>query len=84
MNPSPKESVLRYVETPAAVPAWTLRPPAKAATVEVDERPSRRRALEQHIWWWLLLAATACLVLESGLLLTRRGEAVTRLDRGAA
>lgn len=83
VNPSPKESVLRYVEAPSAISSWTL-PSEAAAPQRPDERTSRRRALEQDLWWWLLLAATVFLLLESALLLARRGEGPTRFDREAA
>jgi hypothetical protein len=84
VNASPKESVLRYAKAPAAVAAWTLPTEATAAVPDVDPRPGRRRALEQDLWWWLLLAATLCLLVESGLLIARRGESRTPLDREAA
>lgn len=83
VNPSPKESVLRYAQEPAAVAAWTLRSEKPVASPQ-EGRTSLRRALDQDLWWWLLLAAGACLLLESALLLGLRRRAAAPFDRGAA
>ena len=84
VNASPKESVLRYANAPAAVAAWTVPPQATAVAAGVDPRPGRRRALEQELWWWLLLAGALCLLVESSLLIARRGKSRPALEREAA
>lgn len=78
VNPSPKESVLRYVEAPAALAAWTLPPSGRPP--DPPGEPSLRSARDQRLWWWALLAGAVLLVLE-GLLafrLDRRGSARAR------
>jgi hypothetical protein len=74
VNPSTKESVLRYVADPAALRAWVV-PPASRASEPVAvalTRASSRAALEQRWWWWLLWAAALALVVESLQLVFRR------------
>jgi anti-sigma factor RsiW len=76
VNPSPRESELRFSSEPAAVKAWSLPPregPAPAAAAAFREMDTR--ALSQRLWWWLLLAAAAALAAEGGLLWRARERA---------
>lgn len=71
VNPSPKESDLRYEEHPAALSAWVMpATPAgpAAATPAVASNDGR-------LSWLLLLAAALLLAAESGALLVRRAAA---------
>jgi hypothetical protein len=70
VNPPAKESVLRYLEKPAAPEAWVVRTTAPIA--ESPVLPSRLHARDQKWWWWCLAAAAAALAIESGMLLSRR------------
>lgn len=72
VNPSPKESVLRYAEAPQALQAWTLAAPAADRAGLPPEAPARLVARDQRLWWWCLVAAAAALVLETVLLARRR------------
>lgn len=72
VNPSPKESVLRYVEAPAALQAWTLATPSATRAALPSEAPARLLALDQRLWWWCLVAAAGALLLETALLVRRR------------
>jgi hypothetical protein len=67
VNPSPKESVLRYRREPAALKTWTMA----AEASDPDRRaavPARLTAGDDRLWWWCLAAAAAALALESALL----------------
>ena len=72
VNPSPKESVLRYVESPAAIEAWTLADRPLQESADPLPAPARLLALDQRLWWWCLIAAAAALLLETAVLLRRR------------
>jgi hypothetical protein len=68
VNPSPKESQLKYDQTPAALDVWRLNSEQKAAKL----RPATKQTelaltaiRQQQLWWWLLLAGLATLVLET-------------------
>lgn len=75
VNPSPKESLLRYVAAPDALRAWQV--PATAAA-PVDAAPGgaptswTATAVEQRLWWWLLVVALALLAVETAWLAARR------------
>jgi hypothetical protein len=74
VNPSSKESELRFTPEPGAVTAWSLPPrtdPAPAAASAAFPETAAR-ALGQRLWWWLLLAAAAALAMEGGFLWRRR------------
>jgi hypothetical protein len=69
VNPSPKESELRYEARPAALTAWVVPAPAvPAAAPAVGSADGR-------LPWLLLLAAAVLLAAESGALLVRRAAA---------
>jgi hypothetical protein len=75
VNPSPRESELRFTAEPAALKAWTLPPrtaPDAAATLFPE---MGARALSQRLWWWVLLAAGAALAAEGSLLWLRKERA---------
>jgi hypothetical protein len=67
VNPSPKESLLSYLDSPETFKSWQLRSknespkPLAAAAVQM----SRTAIWRQQIWWWLAVAALGALVLES-------------------
>jgi hypothetical protein len=71
VNPSAKESDLRFTASPAALQAWAIRkagaeaPRAPSAGVPVEWRAA---AIEQRLWWWALLAGLVLLALEAALL----------------
>jgi hypothetical protein len=71
INPSPRESQLRYVAEPAALKAWQL--PGVAPEVARPVEPADLAAArDQRLWWWCLLAAAALLAVEIGWLGRRR------------
>jgi hypothetical protein len=72
VNPSPKESDLRYEARPAALSAWVVpaQQPAASAPAAVTAVSD-----EGRLPWLLLLAAAAFLAAESGALLWRRAAA---------
>ncbi|MET0551726.1 MAG: BatA and WFA domain-containing protein [Vicinamibacteria bacterium] len=71
VNPSPKESDLRYEARPAALSAWVV--PARP---EQDARAAVAVAIDDgRLPWLLLLAAAVFLAAESGALLARRAAA---------
>jgi len=71
VNPPPKESVLRYLEAPAALKAWTLAAPSQEAVARpAGSRTGPLGARDQRAWWWCLGAALLLLVLESALVFT--------------
>lgn len=75
VNPSPKESVLRYVAAPAAVAAWQVPASAAGATrpeTEPEGPSAWPSAAEQRLWWWALAAGLALLTAEMTWLLARR------------
>jgi hypothetical protein len=72
VNPPAKESVLRYVETPAALAAWTLAGPPRRESTPAPVAPALLRALDQRLWWWCLAAGAAALLVETALLFRRR------------
>ncbi|PTY03504.1 hypothetical protein DB346_06405 [Verrucomicrobia bacterium LW23] len=84
VNPDPRESDLRYTESPQVIQSWVVahgvpggdsanasRPASGAAAVPVAAETSLPAILAQSVWWWLLLAAFAFLALETGLLAWR-------------
>ena len=75
VNPPAKESVLRYVETPAALAAWTLAGPPRRENTQAPVAPALLRALDQRLWWWCLAAGAAALLMETALLFRRRAAA---------
>ena len=71
VNPPAAESVLRYVDTPAALAQWTL-PPRPQDPAPAVAAASRLGALDQRWWWWLLAGGALALALETLLTLRRR------------
>jgi hypothetical protein len=69
VNPSPKESDLRYEARPAALTAWVVPASAVPAAAPAVTSPDGR------LPWLLLLAAAVLLAAESGALLVRRAAA---------
>lgn len=70
VNPSVKESDLRFDPEPAALRAWTVPGPSPAAR-QADAASAvswRAAALEQRLWWWALALALVLLGLEAALL----------------
>ena len=68
VNPSPKESLLTYADSPEALKLWQLdrgAEPAKSLASAAPAQLSRTAILQQQLWWWLLLAGAAALVLEA-------------------
>jgi hypothetical protein len=68
VNPSPKESLLTYVESPEALKLWQLErgaEPARPLAATAPAQLSRAAILQQQIWWWLLLAGAVALLLEA-------------------
>lgn len=73
VNPSPRESVLRYVQEPRALAAWSIASTGPAAAPPEAGSAAASRAVDQRLWWALLLAAAAAFLLEDlHLLLMRR------------
>lgn len=66
VNPSPKESELRYMAAPAALDVWRLG--AETARPQPVVLPLSEAAVaaiqRQSYWWWLLLLALAALTVE--------------------
>jgi hypothetical protein len=73
VNPSPRESVLRYVQDPPALAAWRIASatPAAAKPAEAGSA-SASHAFDQRLWWVLLLAAAAVFLLEDLHLIVQR------------
>jgi Aerotolerance regulator N-terminal len=71
VNPSPKESDLRYEPRPAALSAWVV-PAAPAAAAAADPVAASD---DGRLPWLLLAAAALALTAESGALLARRAAA---------
>jgi hypothetical protein len=68
VNPSPKESQLRYVNNPEALRTWRLGVPAAHAREDKNSPATtftRSAVLQQSWWWWMLLASLTALVLET-------------------
>lgn len=68
VNPSPKESELKYAESPVALKVWRLgagekrkEPPLAARKLDLSLSAIR----QQQFWWWLLVAALVALTLET-------------------
>jgi hypothetical protein len=69
VNPSAKESDLRFTAAPAALQAWAVPRATTAAPAAVSApREWRAAAVEQRLWWWALALGLAFLVLEAALL----------------
>jgi aerotolerance regulator-like protein len=73
VNPSPKESDLRYEAHPSALSAWVV--PAAAAPEAALPAAAAAPADDRRLPWLVLLAAAAFLAAESGALLLRRAAA---------
>ena len=70
VNPSPKESQLVYVDSPAALKVWQVDRPAeggRAASAVVRARISLAGILQQRFWWWMVLGAIVALGFEMAL-----------------
>src|ERR1051326_1366244 len=70
INPSPKESQLRFVDSPEAIKDWQLNQPAEGTRVPVvaEHAPVRLAAiLQQHLWWWMMMGGLLALWLEMAL-----------------
>jgi hypothetical protein len=72
VNPSAKESDLRYTSSPSALQAWIVpgAPAGSASKPAPAGAPLewRAAAIEQRLWWWALLCGLALLALEAALL----------------
>ncbi len=79
VNPSPRESQLKYTMNSDAVKSWQLpvRQDSKP-TATIETRPGelsiweRRTILQQRIWWWLLVAGFGALGIEMLCLFLRK------------
>ncbi len=75
VNPSPKESILKYVATPDALAAWQLpraTQPSKLAEMDPMFRQTLTGILLQPWWWWTMLVAALALAVETVWLALRR------------
>jgi hypothetical protein len=75
VNPSPKESILKYVATPDALAAWQLpraTQPTKLAEMDPVFRQTLTGILQQPWWWWTMLVAALALSVETVWLALRR------------
>jgi Aerotolerance regulator N-terminal len=75
VNPSPKESILKYVATPDALAAWQLpraTQPTKLAEMDPVFRQTLTGILQQPWWWWTMLGAALALSAETIWLTVRR------------
>ena len=70
VNPSAKESDLRFTASPAALKAWSVPAKPERLGPAAPEAPLERRAaaIEQRLWWWALVLGLALLTLEAALL----------------
>jgi hypothetical protein len=70
VNPSAKESDLRFTASPKALQAWVIPGPRAEVSRSTADVPVewRAAAIEQRLWWWALLAGLALLALEAALL----------------
>jgi hypothetical protein len=78
VNPSPKESQLTYVDSPAALNVWRLNRPADTAKAAVSPSAGKIRlaaVLQQRFWWWMVLATLLTLMLEMALAEVRKERA---------
>jgi hypothetical protein len=77
VNPSPKESILRYVAEPPALQAWQAPPasPPHAGPSSRRAAASRQAAADQRLWWWALAAAGLLLAAETSWLTWRKERA---------
>jgi hypothetical protein len=75
VNPSPKESILKYVATPDALAAWQVPRTAQhaaLATVNPVFEQTLAATLQQPWWWWTVLVAALALSVETLWLSLRR------------
>ncbi|HEY0781153.1 MAG TPA: hypothetical protein VGE98_01760, partial [Thermoanaerobaculia bacterium] len=75
VDPPIAESDLSYVRDPAALSAWRIAAPPRAAKAAPLALPGAESAFRSLVWWWLLLAGAALLAAEM-LSLVGRKEAV--------
>jgi hypothetical protein len=69
VNPSPKESVLTYVNDPEAMKTWRMNLPPETAknTALAQGKTSLTGILQQRLWWWMVLGGLLALMLEMAL-----------------
>jgi len=75
VNPSPKESYLKYVSAPEALAAWQLpraTQPSRPATTNLVFAQTLAAILQQQWWWWTLFVAAVALAAETVWLALRR------------
>jgi hypothetical protein len=75
VNPSPKESDLRYSGSPDAIGAWrreTDEQEAAHQSAGLGLELSKPEVLRQRIWWWLVLGGLAVLLIEAMWLSIRK------------
>ncbi len=74
VNPSPKESLLTYVDDPETMKLWKMNlPPDAAKGVEASVgKVGMTAILQQRLWWWMVLAGLLVLILEMALADGRR------------
>lgn len=68
INPSPKESELRYLKSPGTLDVWRLnrdqeRQASKQASAKIEVDIAAIR--QQEWWWWLLVVGLIALALET-------------------
>ncbi|MEW6158002.1 MAG: BatA and WFA domain-containing protein [Verrucomicrobiota bacterium] len=68
INPSPKESRLKYLNPVEIVHAWQQPEQRGPANEKASSAaPLRAGILQQRFWWWVLLAAAAALLIEMAI-----------------
>ncbi|HVV73638.1 MAG TPA: hypothetical protein VHI52_19365, partial [Verrucomicrobiae bacterium] len=67
VNPSPKESLLTYTDSPEVLKAWRQDGAGQKQKHGAGEGPMPPRLagiLQQHIWWWMVVGALLALTME--------------------
>jgi hypothetical protein len=66
VNPSPKESELTFVASPASLQMWKIdRADAAKTVVAEPTRITMAGVLQQRVWWWMMLGGLSALMLET-------------------
>jgi hypothetical protein len=75
VNPSPKESQLRFINSPETIGAWRFNDPLGPAQSSFRQATAQIRLpgiLQQRLWWWMVLGGLLALMLEMALTETRK------------